>query len=151
MRFLSGGFRISLLAAVLGVLLALPAAAAHNGNNKGDFDGSPATGSATINYSEGQGTFNGSLNVKGLQDGDYTFAVSLNGANRTELCDFTAGNGRQGCSFNGRELPGFNLAEILDADGNVVDSAVLARRGNCRDPQQGGSQCEANDTRNNLP
>lgn len=148
MRHSTIGMRASLLAAVLGVLLALPAAAAHNGNNKADFDG-VTTGAAVVNYSQGQGTFSGSLSVSGLDDGDYTFAVSLNGDNRQELCDFTAGAGRQGCSVTGQALPGFNLAEVLDADGTVVDSAAFARRGNCRDPQQGGSLCEANDTRTN--
>lgn len=148
-RHLTTGIRASLLAAVLGALLALPAAAAHNGNNKADFDGA-AVGSAVVNYAEGTGTFGGSLNVKGLEDGDYTFAVSLNGGNRTHVCDFTVGDGRQGCSFTGQPLPGFNLAEILDADGGVVDAATFARRGNCRDPQQGGTQCQANETRRNF-
>lgn len=142
------GLRVGLLAAVISVVVALPAFAAHNGNNRATFDGE-VSGSAIVNYSEGRGTFNASLNVSGLEDGDYTFAVSLNGANRQELCSFEAGKGRTGCRVTDRALPGFNLAEVLDADGNVVASAVLARRGNCRDPQQGGSLCEANDTRRN--
>lgn len=142
------GLRAGLLAAVISVVVALPAFAAHNGNNRATFDGD-TSGTAVVNYSEGRGTFNGTLNVSGLDDGDYSFAVSLNGTNRQALCSFEAGSGRTGCSVTDRALPGFNLAEVLDADGDVVDSAVFDRGGNCRDPQQGGSLCESNDTRKN--
>jgi hypothetical protein len=52
------------------------AGAAHNGNNFAELDGSGgADGTAVVNYSEGRGTFNASVNVRGLDDGTYTFQV----------------------------------------------------------------------------
>ena len=139
--------RVSRLLVVTGttaalLLPAVSASAAHNGNNRAELSGA-GTGVALLNYSEGRGTFNGSTNVQGLEDGDYTFRVSLNGNNVREICSFTVGDGRSGCSATDLALPGFNRAEIVDSDGAVVASGVFARRGNCRDPQQGGSQCEA--------
>lgn len=132
---------------VVGVLTLLaiavgPAGAAHNGNNRADLTGH-ADGRAVVNYSAGQGTFNATVNVRGLDAGNYAFAVSLNGANRTEVCEIA--DGATGCSAQGLALPGFNTAEIVAADGEVVASGVFDRGGNCRDPQQGGTLCEAND------
>ena len=54
---------------------------------------------------------------------------------------------RDGCSANGLILPGFNAAEIVDDNGDVVASGIFARRGNCRDADQAGSLCEANAAR----
>lgn len=123
--------------------LASPALAAHNGNNRADLEGD-ATGRAVVNYSEGQGSFNGTVTVKGLEEGKlYTFQVTLNGGNARTVCTLVAGaNGAAGCSAQDLDLPGFNTAEIVDADGIVADGK-FDRAGNCRDPQQGGSLCES--------
>ncbi|MFP5309398.1 MAG: hypothetical protein ACLGIR_07450 [Actinomycetes bacterium] len=126
--------------------LASPALAAHNGNNRADLASqtSDATGRAVVNYSEGQGTFNGTVTVRGLEAGTYTFRVTLRGGNITPVCELVAGgNGAAGCSAQDLDLPGFNTAEIVDAGGNVVARGVFDRAGNCRDPQQGGSLCES--------
>lgn len=138
---------VSAVAAV--ALVAGPAAAAHNGNNKAELSGSTGiTGNAIVNYSEGQGTFNGVTSVQNIPDGAYTYTVSLNGNNPQVICTFTATNGTGGCSEQDRPLAGFNMAEIRNAAGAVVASGTFDRRGNCRDADQGGSQCEANDARN---
>jgi hypothetical protein len=119
-----------------------PAAADHNSNNRATFDG-PAAGTAIVNYSEGQGTFNGSISARELQPGTtYSFTVSLNGGNVRTICSFTtnrAGNGS--CNATGLELPGFNTAEIRL--GNVVvddDRFTRQGRSECRDPQQAGAE-----------
>lgn len=127
--------------------MASPALAAHNGNNKAALSGpTGATGDAIVNYSEGTGTFSSTVNVSGLAPGSYTFTVSLNGNNVQIICGFVVdGSGRSGCSDQDRALAGFNRAEIRDASGAVVASGDFARRGNCRDADQAGSQCEAND------
>jgi hypothetical protein len=134
---------------VVGVVaLAAPAFAAHNGNNYAELTGVQGTdvitGTAVINYSEGQGTFNSTLNASGLDAGDYRFTV--NGpAGVQEICTFTvSGGGRQGCSAQDQALGGFGSAQIREAgSGAIVASGTFERRGNCRDPQQGGSQCES--------
>jgi hypothetical protein len=124
--------------------LAAPALAAHNGNNRADLAGE-ATGRAVVNYSEGRGTFNGTVTVKGLEAGEYTFQVrSPNGQVTAEVCDLVAGkNGAAGCSAQDLELPGFATGEIVDAEGAILATGVFDRAGNCRDPQQGGSLCES--------
>ncbi len=97
-----------------------------------------------MNYSEGTGTFNGSARVSGLApNSEYTFQVN-GGPRPATICTFTTdANGTGGCSEQGLELPGFTTAEIVDEDGMVVASGAFDRRGTCRDPQQGGTQCEA--------
>lgn len=127
--------------------MASPALAAHNGNNMAELSGpTGATGSAIVNYSEGTGTFNSSVNTSGLEPGAYSFTVSLNGGSVQLICNFVVdGSSREGCSDQDRSLAGFNRAEIRDASGSVVASGLFARRGNCRDANQAGSQCEAND------
>ncbi len=126
-------------------LMAVPAMAAHNGNNKAALSGaSGGTGDAIVNYSEGTSTFSSSVNTSGLEDGVYEFTVSLNGGRVQTICSFVVdGSSREGCSNQGQALNGFNMAEIRQA-GVVVISGTFARRGNCRDADQGGSQCEAN-------
>jgi len=142
--------RFSLALATLALLIVgvTPVLGAHNGNNKATLAGS-ATGTAIVNYSEGTGTFSGTVNTDGLEAGDYTFQVSLNGTNRTVICEFTVSEdgSRDGCSANGLILPGFNTAEIVDDNGDVVASGIFARRGNCRDADQAGSLCKANAAR----
>lgn len=138
-------FSILLAALALMVLGVTPVLGAHNGNNKAELTDA-ATGTAIVNYSEGTGTFSGTVNTDGLDAGTYTFQVSLNGTNTTEICEFTVSEDgtREGCSATGLELPGFNRAEIAAEDGTIVASGTFARRGNCRDADQAGSQCEAN-------
>ncbi|MEO7296018.1 MAG: hypothetical protein ABIZ57_07730 [Candidatus Limnocylindria bacterium] len=140
--------RFSLALATLALLIVgvTPVLGAHNGNNKATLAGG-ATGNAIVNYSEGTGTFSGTVTTDGLEPGDYTFQVSLNGTNRTVICEFTVSQDgtRDGCSANGLTLSGFNTAEIVDDNGDVVASGIFARRGNCRDADQAGSLCEAND------
>lgn len=139
--------RFSLALATLALLILgiTPVLGAHNGNNKATLQGD-ATGTAIVNYSEGTGTFSGTVSTDGLEPGDYTFRVSLNGANPQTICEFTVtdSGSRDGCSVNGLPLAGFNRAEIVDEGGIVVASGVFERRGNCRDADQAGSQCEAN-------
>jgi hypothetical protein len=137
----------SLLAAAAVVPFAVlavagPAAADHNSNNRATFE-DVAAGTAIVNYSEGQGTFNGSISARDLEPRtSYTFTVSLSGENMRTICSFTtnrAGNGS--CSATGLTLPGFNTAEIRL--GNVVvDSDRFTRQGRseCRDPQQNGAE-----------
>lgn len=128
-------------------LPAVPAMAAHNGNNKAPLSGEGTSGTALVNYSEGTGTFSGTSSVKGLNPGEtYSYnVVSPNGQVVTEVCTFVADGGSDGCSFQGTKLGGFASATIEDDLGNVVASGTFERRGNCRDRDQGGSQCEAND------
>ncbi len=135
------------IAAVALLGIASPASAAHFGNNKAALVGDGVTGTAIVNYSEGTGTFNGSARVSGLEEGTYTFqVVSPDGQTATPICTFTAdGNGTDGCSATGLTLGGFATAEIADANGEVVADGTFERRGNCRDADQAGSQCKAND------
>lgn len=138
-------FMLMTLAAVS--LVAGPAWAAHNGNNQADLTGAGGVvGNAIVNYSEGQGTFNGTTSVRNLPDGVYTYTVTLNGSNPQLICSFTATNGTGGCSEQDIPLAGFNRAEIRQG-GLVVAMGTFERRGNCRDAGQAGSQCEANGPR----
>ncbi len=146
-----GTMRRMTVGLALGGALVLGAAgsagAAHNGNNFADLEGSGgADGHAVVNYSEGRGTFNASVNVSGLEDGTYTLqVVSPNGQTATTICTYHTTAGRDGCSATDLALPGFGSAQIVEADENVVASGTFERRGNCRDADQMGSQCEAND------
>ena len=135
------------LAAIALLGIASPASAAHNSNNKAELTGTTdpdITGVAIVNYQEGRGTFNGSTRVDGLEPGeDYTFRVTGPGGLQT-ICTFTANaSGSGGCSEQGLKLGGFTTAQIVDKNGTVVASGTFARRGTCRDPQQGGELCEA--------
>ncbi len=141
----------------LGLLLTVlfssvsPASAAHNGNNKASVMGvgveADASGQSIVNYREGTGTFNGSINVKNLKQGVmYTFVVRLADDEGTDqvICSGTAN--RQGtfkCSEQDLALAGFSQAVVEDGAGNDVAIGTFARRGNWRDPQQAGSLCDA--------
>lgn len=121
------------------------ASAAHNGNNLAELTGDGVDGSAVVNYSEGRGTFNATVNVSGLEAGVYTVVVvSPNGAVETAVCSFDPADGRDGCSATDLTLGGFATVEVQDAGGAVVAVGTFERRGNCRDADQIGSQCEAN-------
>lgn len=137
---------------VLAALLVLPgsAFAAHNGNNRADLDpraDADADGSAIVNYREGTGTFNGRTSVLNLAPStDYFFVVRLgeNEGSDQLICSGTSNRkGKFVCQAQNLSLAGFNEAVIEDAAGNDVAAGIFARRGNCRDPDQGGSQCNA--------
>lgn len=134
------------------------ASAAHNGNNKANLAGvgteTDATGTAIVNYREGTSTFNGTVTVRNLIPGEtYEFYVTgaAAGTAGVLICSGEASeSGLFRCSAQGLALPGFASAEVREDDGDVVATGTFARRGNCRDPQQAGSQCEANHTRGNV-
>jgi len=129
-------------------LLAGTALAAHNGNNRavlagtGDAD---ASGIAIVNYSEGQGTFNGNITVDNLVAGaTYTFFVRAGSGAEQLICTGTADlDGTFTCSAQKLTLNGFARAVVRDAAGVEVAVGTFERRGNCRDADQAGSQCEA--------
>ena len=147
-------FRHGLVAFVMVVVLVMgvtpTASAAHNGNNKAVIAGTTdidATGKAVVNYSEGQGTFNGTITVRNLIAGaTYTFQVSGTAASTPGVNVCTGVANSQGtftCGFQSTALPGFATAEVEDVNGNVVATGTFDRGGNCRDADQAGSQCDA--------
>lgn len=130
-------------------LMAGTVLAAHNGNNRAFISGTgdpDASGVAIVNYSEGTGKFNGNITVANLDAGEsYTFLVrSPNGLVETVVCTGTAdANGTFTCSAQKLTLGGFAKAVVRDAAGVEVAVGTFDRRGNCRDADQAGSQCEA--------
>lgn len=134
---------------LLGVsLFAGTALGAHNGNNRavvtgtGDAD---ATGIAIVNYSEGQGTFNGNITVDNLVAGaTYRFFVRAGSGAEQLICSGTADSaGTFTCAAQKLALNGFARAVVRNAAGGEVAVGTFERRGNCRDADQAGSQCEA--------
>ena len=141
---------IAITIGLLGVsLFASTALGAHNGNNRAVVTGTGdanATGIAIANYSEGQGTFNGNITVDNLVAGaSYTFLVrSPNGVTEQVICAGTADSGGTfTCSAQKLTLNGFAKAVVRDAADVEVAIGTFDRRGNCRDADQAGSQCEA--------
>jgi len=126
------------------------AVAAHNGNNKAELSGA-GTGTAVVNYSEGQGTFNGTVSVGGLMANTaYSLYVTGAGAGAAGrlICSGTSdSSGTFTCSEQKLALPGFTTAQVRTIGGTVVASGTFERRGNCRDPEQMGSQCKAQNER----
>ncbi len=123
------------------------ALAAHNGNNKADLSGAGGvTGVAVVNYSEGQGTFNGTITVQGLAPNtSYSFYVTGAGAGaagRLICSDTSNSTGTFTCNAQGSPCPGSRPPRCGRAAARSL-RAVFERRGNCRDPQQAGSQCKA--------
>ena len=147
MRFLARGlFVVSMLAMLLVGSTAL-VSAAHNGNNKAQLTGTgdpDAQGQAVVNYREGTGTFNGNITVQNLEPGEtYTFLVR-GATGETVICSADANSaGTFSCSAQDLTLPGFGTAVVRDSAGTEVASGIFARRGNCRDADQAGSQCQA--------
>lgn len=146
--------RVIAVAAAFAALLVLAGAAlaAHNGNNRAELTGAGGvSGVAIVNYSEGQGDFNGNVTVSGLMPSTaYSFYVAGAAAGMTSaggvlICSGTSdASGVFTCSARHLVLPGFATAQIrLGTTTTVVASGTFARRGNCRDPEQGGSQCDA--------
>ena len=137
------------LALLLAVLVGtVPATlAAHNGNNQAVLSGTgdpDATGKAIVNYREGTGTFNGTITVQNLTPGA-TYTVLVRGASgeRVICTDVANTQGSFTCSAQDLTLPGFVTAVVRDSAGTDVASGTFERRGNCRDPEQAGSQCAA--------
>jgi hypothetical protein len=137
---------------VLGALLSLTssAQAAHLGNNKAELTGTgdlDATGQALLNYSDGTGLFNGSTSVANLTPGStYTYLVRRANGTEAVICSGTANSkGKFQCSESRVNIPapGFTTAVIRDMAGLEVASGLFDRRGNCREPDQAGSQCTA--------
>ena len=127
---------------------AAPASAAHNGNNRAEVTGSgdpDAHGDAVVNYREGTGTFNGTISVRSLDPGEtYTFLVRSPAGAETPICsDEASPGGVFSCSEQDLRLGGFTRAVVRDESGTEVAGGMFDRRGNCRDPQQNGSQCNA--------
>ena len=141
--------RIHLVALLSLVVLAVAgtASAAHNGNNKAELGVGSVTGTAIVNYSEGQGTFNGTISVQGLvPNTSYLFYVTGAGAGtigRLICSGISSSSGTFTCSEQKLALPGFTTAQVRTSGGTVVASGTFDRRGNCRDPEQMGSQCKA--------
>lgn len=149
MGVLKLGVAALMLVAVIVSGIASSASAAHNGNNRAVMTGTAdadAVGKAVVNYSEGRGTFNGTITVRNLEPGEtYTFQVSgaASGAGVTVCSGEATSQGTFACSFQGRALPGFTTAQVVDKNGAVVASGTFDRAGNCRDADQAGSQCDA--------
>jgi hypothetical protein len=125
------------------------ALAAHNGNNKAELSGA-GTGPAVVNYSKGNGRFNGTVTVSGLMaNTGYSFYVTGAGAGAAGrlICSGTSdSSGTFTCSAQKLTLPGFTTAQVRTTTGGTVfASGMFERRGNCRDPEQAGSQCKAQD------
>ncbi len=128
-------------------LFAGTAFGAHNGNNRAELSGTgdaDASGVAIVNYSEGRGTFNGNITVSDLEPGEtYTFLVRGAGGEQVICSGEASASGTFTCSAQKLTLAGFTTAVVRDSAGVEVASGVFARRGNCRDPEQAGSLCEA--------
>ncbi len=143
MRLLKIGFAALMLVAVVVSGIASSASAAHFGNNRATVEGTAldadATGRAVVNYSEGRGTFNGTITVRNLESNVmYTFTVS-----GMTVCDgFANSQGTFTCNAQGLDLGGFGTAEVRRG-GEVVAEGGFERAGNCRDADQANSQCNA--------
>lgn len=135
-----------LLTLLLGTVTA--ASAAHEGNNKAPIAGTgdpDASGQAIVNYRKGrEDTFNGTIAVKNLNPGaTYTFLVRGASGERVICTGVANTQGTFTCNAQGVTLPGFTTAVVRDAAGMEVATGTFARRGNCREPDQAGSQCMA--------
>ena len=142
-------YRVIAVAAAFAALLVLAGAAlaAHNGNNRAELTGAGGvSGVAIVNYSEGQGDFNGNVTASGLTPNTaYSFYVAGATAGNTGvlICSDTSNSsGVFTCSTQHLVLPGFSRAEIRLGT-TIVATGTFARRGNCRDPNQAGELCSA--------
>ena len=83
------------------------------------------TGVAIVNYSEGQGTFNGTITVQGLAPNTaYSFTVTGASGTRTICSGISDSSGTFTCSAQKLALPGFGAAQVRTSDGAVVASGV---------------------------
>jgi hypothetical protein len=140
------------LAIVLTLILgtASTASAAHFGNSKATLEGtgdSDAEGKSTVNFRKGTQSFNAAAMVSNLDAGEtYVFLVRNAAGVEREVCRAEANSqGMFTCSAQDVLPDGFGLvsAVIWDAGGTEVAFGLYDRRGNCRVPDQAGSQCEA--------
>lgn len=146
-------FSALLLAAFATFAVAAPTAlAAHNGNNAAELSGTgvpDATGKAIVNYSAGRGDFNGTITVQNLEPGaPYSFFVRFQQPGfpieDTLICSGEANQqGTFTCQAQHLTLGRFGRAVVLDAAGDDVAVGTFERRGNCRDPEQFMTECEA--------
>ena len=112
--------------------LATSAYAAHESNNRVEWESGDISGHAIVNFVAGNGGWRSTAELEGLPAGDYSFAVNLNGSNQTIVCTFTAdGVNDAGCAAD-TDVPGFNTGVILDANGDIVVSGIFVRRGGNR-------------------
>ena len=124
--------------------------AAHLGNSKASLTGTgdtDATGMSTVNYRKGTESFNALASITNLTpDTTYSFLVRNAAGVERLICSADANQqGRFSCNAQDVLPDGFGLttAVIRDASGNEVAVGVYERTGNCRAPNQAGSQCEA--------
>ena len=109
------------------------ASADHLSNNRAELSGDGVSGEAIVNYVRGTQSWTSTTTVSGLEAGEYTFAVNLNGGAPTIVCTFMAdGTGDAGCTDQDADIPGFNTAVILDSNGDVVADGIFERRGGGR-------------------
>jgi hypothetical protein len=143
---------LAAFAAVAAFAVAAPiASAAHNGNNFAELTGTAAdpdaSGKAVLNHSAGGGDFVASITVANLVPGaTYSYLVWRTATDNSTalLCTSEAnGQGMFTCQAQHFLLGGFRQAVVRDAAGNVVALGTFERRGNCRDPDQMTTQCEA--------
>jgi hypothetical protein len=126
------------------------ASAAHLGNSKAGLVGTgdgDASGMSVVNYRKGTESFNASVSLTNLApNATYTFLVrNAAGVERFICSAATNQQGRLSCNAQDVLPDGFGLARavVRDAAGNEVAVGVYERTGNCRAPEQAGSQCEA--------
>ncbi len=129
-------------------LMAGPASASHNGNNQAEIFGTgdpDASGHVLVNYSDGSGEFNATVVVSNLEPGGtYEFSALREGTYFV-MCAGTANSqGHLTCSAQHIVLPGFAIGVVRDSTGTqVAMTGTFDRRGNCREPAQERTLCEA--------
>ncbi|HYJ12869.1 MAG TPA: hypothetical protein VEW66_04725 [Thermomicrobiales bacterium] len=153
MRVLKMGMVALMLVVIVVSGIASSASAAHLGNNRATISGTmdaDATGKAVVNYSKGQGAFNGTITASNLEPNQtYTFTVSRVFEGKIEVSTVCGGmansQGTFTCSAQGVMLKGFATAEVRlgGSGGTVVASGQFERAGNCREAGQAGSLCHA--------
>ena len=138
------------LLATLFLSVTLPVSAAHLGNSKATIVGTgdpDATGMSVVNYRKGTESFNASASVSNLEpNATYTFLVRNAAGVERAICSAESNsNGKFDCNAQDVLPDGFGLTQAIvrDSAGNEVATGVYERRGNCRAPEQAGSQCEA--------
>ena len=154
----------------LGCLAALPALASHEGNNALTF--APVTGSASpeasgagiVYYIKGRSTeepdtfWTSSFNFAGLAPHTtYTVVLFMAGVPHSGICTFTSNAiGHGGCTNRFETLDRFGSAQLrLGGEGGTpvlqatrhatgdVGPGEIISRGNCREPDQLRSLCDA--------
>ena len=153
---------IAALSVLAVAMLGGSASAVHFGNNKADLIGTgsetDASGKAILNFvdaggdAEGDDEFNGNARLTNLvPGGSYTFYANGAGGVKTAVCSGAANaQGTFQCTAQKVAINhGFRSVSVEDVFGNVVargsfDADPNGQRGNCRFPDQAGSECESN-------